>query len=438
MGTIDAMSLPPSNEQFIQRHLRYNFTINMLDGGIFGLAVGFASFITIIPLFVSQMTDSALLIGLVPAIHSAGWQLPQLLTADQLSRVKRFKPSVLWATIHERIPILGLAGIAWFLPQMTTRIALTLTFLLLIWQGLGGGFTANAWTNLVSKIIPSNLHGTFFGAQTAAFTAMEAIAAILAGLILDRIDGPLDFTICFLAATLAFIISYFVIMLTREPDTIPQTTTELPSNFWKESGRILRSNRNFVTFLGVRSLSQFATMALSFYTIYAVWHFRVSEFTAGLMTTAFLIANILASLLMGRLADRWSPRKVMSLGALGATLSALTAWLAPSANWFYLALIFASTGIVATWTIPVPLTNQFGSEKERPFYIGLSNTFTAPSAILAPIIGGWLADTFGFQATFLVSAISGLMMAALLYFIMKDPSHDQNFITQPILRTPME
>ena len=432
------MALPPSNEQFIQRNLRYNFTINLLDGGFFGLALGFASFITIIPLFVSQMTDSALLIGLVPAIHSAGWQLPQLLTADQLSRVKRFKPSVLWATIHERLPILGLAGIAWFLPQMNTQIALTLTFLLLVWQGLGGGFTANAWTNLVSKIIPTNLHGTFFGAQTAAFTGMEAIAAVIAGLILDRVNGPLDFTICFLAATLALIISYFVIMLTRESDTTPQTTREMPSNFWQESGRILRSNRNFVTYLIVRSLSQFATMALSFYTIYAVWHFDVSEFTAGLMTTAFLIANILASLLMGRMADRWNPRMVMSLGALGATLSALTAWLAPSANWFYLALIFASTGIVATWTIPILLTNRFGSEKERPFYIGLSNTFTAPSAILAPIIGGWLADAFGFQATFLVSALSGVIMAAMLYFIMKDPQHDQSILTQPIIRTPVE
>ena len=156
------------------------------------------------------------------------------------------------------------------------------------------------------------------------------------------------------------------------------------------------------------------------------------------MTTAFLIANILASLLMGRMADRWSPRMVMSLGALGATLSALTAWLAPSANWFYLALIFASAGIVATWTIPIPLTNQFGNEKERPFYIGLSNTFTAPSAILAPIIGGWLADTVGFQATFMVSVVCGLLMAAMLAFVVKDPAREQDIITQPIIPTLVE
>jgi len=40
LGTINVMSPSPSNEQFIQRNLRYNFTVNMLDGGFFGFALG--------------------------------------------------------------------------------------------------------------------------------------------------------------------------------------------------------------------------------------------------------------------------------------------------------------------------------------------------------------------------------------------------------------
>ena len=60
-------------EQFARNHLRYNVTVGLMDGGLFGVALGFASFGTILPLFVASMTDSATLIGLVPAIHSAGW-----------------------------------------------------------------------------------------------------------------------------------------------------------------------------------------------------------------------------------------------------------------------------------------------------------------------------------------------------------------------------
>jgi MFS family permease len=431
------MSLPPSNEQFIQRNLRYNFIVNLFDGGFFGFALGFASFITIIPLFVSQMTESALLIGLVPAIHNVGWQFPQLLTAGWVSRSKRIKPLVLWMTIHERIPFLGLAAVAWFLPQLGTQNALILTFLLLVWQGFGGGFAANAWTNMITKIMPSNLHGTFFGAQMAAFTGMEGVSAIAAGLVLDRLDGPLDFTLCFLAASVSFVVSFLFISMTREPDGRPRTVKGRPDGFWSESWRILKTNGNFVAFLAMRSLSQFAAMAFSFYIVYAVWNFGVSEAVAGFMTGVFLLSSIAAGLLMGRLADRWSPRAVMVIGALAASVSATIAMLAPSATWFYASFILTSMAIVAIWTIPLPLTVRFGTEEERPYYIGLSSTVTAPATLMAPVLGGWLADTVGFQATFMVSIVCGLLMAAMLVFVVKDPPQEPVSITQPI-RTPVE
>jgi MFS family permease len=432
------MPSPSSREQFVQQNLRYNFTVNLLDGGFFGLALGFASFITIIPLFVSRMTDSALLIGLVPAIHNVGWQFPQLLTADWVSRAKRIKPLVLWATIHERIPFLGLAVIAWFLPRLGIQTALILTFSLLVWQGFGGGFAANAWTSMITKIMPENLHGTFFGAQMAAFTGLEGLSAVAAGLILDRLDGPLDFTVCFLAASVSLAISFAFISLTHEPEGRLQLVEGKPNGFWKESLRILRTNSNFIAFLVMRSLSQFAAMAFSFYVIYVVWNFGVSDAEAGLMTGFFLISSILSSLVMGRLADRWSPRVVMIIGGLAATVSAALAMIAPSAVWFYVSFALTSIAVVAIWTIPLPLVVRFGTEEERPYYIGLSNTLSAPAAILAPVIGGWLADTVSFQSTFMVSAVCGLLMAAMLAFVVKDPPREQANITQPVLPAPAE
>src|SRR5918911_37543 len=103
-------------EQFTRRHLRHNIWANLLDGGFFGLGIGFVSFSTIVPLFVASMTNSATLIGLVPAIHVAGWLLPQLFTASHTSRLRRYKRTVLLMTIHERIPFLGLAIVALLLP----------------------------------------------------------------------------------------------------------------------------------------------------------------------------------------------------------------------------------------------------------------------------------------------------------------------------------
>ncbi|GAB4503696.1 MAG: MFS transporter [Anaerolineales bacterium] len=425
-GTIQGMTIKtPSNDSFIERNLRFNLAVNLLDGGFFGLALGFASFITIIPLFVSRMTDSALLIGLVPAIHNVGWQFPQLLTSGWVSRAKRLKPLVLWTTIQERLPFLGLAAVAWFLPHLGTKTALVLTFILLVWQGFGGGLAANAWTSLIAKIMPTRLHGTFFGAQTAAFTALEGLAAIASGLLLDRLDGPLDFTLCFLAASAALTISFAFLALTREAEGEAHLTEDKASGFWQESLRILKGNANFVSFLALRSLSQFAAMAFSFYIVYVVWTFGVNEAEAGLLTAAYMFFSILSSLVMGRLADRWNPRAVMAAGGLAASASAAIALVAPSAGWFYASFLLTGIAIVAIWTIPLPLTVRFGSEPERPYYIGLSNTFTAPATILAPLLGGWLADTVGFQATFLVSVVFGLVMAGMLAFVVKDPQPKQ-------------
>jgi MFS family permease len=309
--------------------------------------------------------------------------------------------------------------------------------MLLVWQGFGGGFTANAWTSMITKIMPANLHGTFFGTQMAAFTGLEGLSAIAAGLILDRFDGPLDFTLCFLAACGSFVISFVFISLTREPKGQPRLSEGQPQGFWKESQRILKSNGNFVAFLLMRSLSQFAAMAFSFYIVYVVWTFGISEAEAGFMTGVFLLSSILAGLVMGRLADHWSPRVVMVVGAVAATLSATLAFFAPTANWFYASFILTSLAIVAIWTLPLPLTVQFGTEEERPYYIGLSSTITAPATLLAPVIGGWLADTAGFQAAFLVSIVCGLLMAAMLVFVVKDPPREQVNLTQAI-RTPVE
>jgi hypothetical protein len=121
---------PLSNmEKYIRAHLRYNVTMNLMDGAFFGLALGFGSFATIIPLFVTQLTDSAILIGLAPAFHAIGWQLPQLFNAGQLARAREYKPIVLRNTIHERIPFLVLALIAFLIPWIGIKTALFVTFI---------------------------------------------------------------------------------------------------------------------------------------------------------------------------------------------------------------------------------------------------------------------------------------------------------------------
>jgi MFS family permease len=405
----------------VRKHLRFNFAMGLFDGGFFGLGMGFSSFSAIVPLFVHHLTESALLIGLVPAIHNMGWQLPQLLTAGWLARSRRFKPLTLWMTIHERLPFLGLAVLALAAASSTKLTVLLVTFGMLVWQGFGAGMAANPWTSLVSKVIPPELHGTFFGTQSAAFNGLAGVSALLAGLILDRATGAIGFSICFALTFFCMVISFAFLAATREADSEPAQVHQ-DHSFLRQSLHILGTDPNFRTFLAVRVLSQFAGMGFGFYVIYAVQQYTLSDAAAAALVSILLIGQVVLSPLMGRLGDRWSHRGVMSLGALGAALSALLAWRAGSSDWFYAVFLLEAVAVVAIWTIPLALSVSFAkTEAERPLYIGMANTLPAPAAILAPVIAGWIADAIGYGTMFLAAAGSGILMALALWFWLKDP-----------------
>jgi MFS family permease len=408
-------------EQFTRKHLRYNIIVNLLDGGFFGVAIGFASFGTILPLFVASMTDSATLIGLVPAIHAAGWLLPQLFTANHTAKLRRYKRTVLMMTVHERIPFLGFAIVALLLPKIGLQTGLVITFLFLIWQGLGGGFTANSWTSMISKIMPPESRGTFFGTQAAVANLFISAAAVGAGYLLNAFDSPWDFVSCFLIASVFFTVSWIFLALTREPADNEKVVEENPLPFWHGAGRILQRDKNFNWFLTARILSQFATMGFAFYIVYALRRFQMDAVTAGFLTATLTIAQTVANAGMGWMGDRVGHRLMLVIGAASALLSSLLAWFAPSLGWFF--PIFALTGFanVSIWTNGMTMTVDFSGESERPFYIGLAQTLTAPATILAPLIGGWIADTQGFVSTFGWSTILSIVMMLILIFLVKEP-----------------
>ena len=408
-------------EKKIREDLRFNVTVGLFDGGFFGLALGFASFGTILPLFVASMTDSATLIGLVPAIHSAGWLFPQLFTANHTSRLRRYKRTVLLMTIHERVPFLGFAIVALLIPIIGVKTSLIITFLLLTWQGLGGGFTANPWTSMISKIIPPETRGTFFGLQAGVANLFISGAAVGAGYLLDWLDSPTDYAVCFFIASVFFTISWFALAMTREPEDTEKIIEEHQAPFWEGALRILRRDKNFRWFLSARFLSQFATMGFSFYIVYALRRFQMDAITAGYFTAALTITQTIANIGMGWIGDRIGHRTMLVIGAAAAVLSSLLAWFATSLAWFYPIFILSGLTNVSIWTIGMTMTVDFSEEKDRPFYIGLAQTLTAPATIIAPLLGGWIADTQGFEPTFALSAVLSIVMMAILWFIVKDP-----------------
>ena len=202
----------------LQDKLRHNALVNILDGSFFGLSItGLASYVTIVPLFLSYLTESTALIGFVATLFHIGWQVPQLLTSNYVAGLRRFKPMVLAMTLMERAPYFGLALVAFSIPAIGTDLALLLTVLLLGWQSLGGGFTGTAWQSMISKIMPPHRLGTFFGIQSACINLFGAGGALLASYILAHLEFPQSFSLLFFIAAISLMVSFVFLALTYEP-----------------------------------------------------------------------------------------------------------------------------------------------------------------------------------------------------------------------------
>jgi MFS family permease len=396
-----------------------------MEAGFFGMSLGFSSYVSVIPLFVATLTESGVLIGLISAMRIVGWLLPQLLTANRVAGLRRYKPLVMLMTLNERLPFFALAMIALAIPTLGREGALLLTFIFVIWQSLGAGLTAPAWISMTAKIIPVSRRGQFYGTLGATSNLLSSGGAVLSGAILAAGEAPTSFALCFFLAGLSQIISFSFLSQVREEASLAedQQKSRTMREFWRGLGKILRQDRNFRIFILARVVAQFSAMGTAFYTIYAVRNFGMDAGTAGILTGVLLLAQVVGSPLVGWLGDRYSHRIMYAVGAFMAGAAALIAVIAPGLEWFYLVFILSGLANAGFMTPMFALSAEFGSDTERPYYIGLGNTLVAPAALLAPLIGGFLADSFSYASTFSAAALAAVLTVLIMVLAVREPRH---------------
>ena len=125
--------------------------------------------------------------------------------------------------------------------------------------------------------------------------------------------------------------------------------------------------------------------------------------------------------LWGAIGDRFGHRSILVWGSLCAALSAGVALWAHG-FWAY-ALVFLLLGLslTATSLASFTLITEFGPEARRPTYIALASVAYAPFAVGAPILGGFLADAWGYVPVFIISAIAGLAAMLAFQLLVPDP-----------------
>lgn len=376
---------------------------------------------TVLPYLVSQLTSSKPAIALILAGYSLFYLLPQFISAnfaESLPRKKRFV--MLVGGVGERLPYLLIGLVVWGLAVYAPGLALVVASVLLALSGMSIGILTPAWYDMIAKVIPVNKRGLWSGVSEGIGAILGLGGAILVGQILDKWDYPGNFGLCYTLAFVALALSWVGLALNREP----LGTTAKSQVDWKHYRgglfTVLQGNSNYTHYLIARSVVHIGGMASGFFIVYGIFRFQLSGLEVGNLTAVLIGSQAIFNVVWGLIADRKGHKIVLCGMAFAMSLAATVVWLAPTPGWLWLAFGFLGVVIAGDTVSSLNIILEFCNEMDRPTYIGLTNTILGPLAVLAPLVGGWLASV-GYEALFITAITTSVLGGGLLMVWVREP-----------------
>ena len=411
-------------DAFVAKNFRWNFSVNLIDITFITLAFSVISRETITPLLVSNLTDSKIAIGLVPAIFSISFYLPQLFAANHAERLKRKLPFVmLIGGVLERVPYL-FVGIAILLFAESAPILALLCLYLVIGLGaFGAGVATPAWFSMIGKVLPVKRRGIFFGLSSGLGTLMGIIGAYFVGVILDEFGYPQNFATLFLIAAVFMGISWVGLALNREPESPVVKKQISQRRYFKQLPGILRGNHNYRRFLLSYCISRLSLMGTSFFIVYGNENFSLSGADVALLTAVLIGSEAVMQLALGWLGDRRGHKLNLMISGFAIALAALVAISASDLISLIPAFVLLGAALASDRISHLNIVLEFAVPEDQPTFIGLTNTLLAPVTFFAPILGGWVATSFGYDSLFNLTLLCGVVGGALLGLWVKEPRH---------------
>ena len=141
--------------------------------------------------------------------------------------------------------------------------------------------------------------------------------------------------------------------------------------------------------------------------------FTLSDTALGTLGTAFILIYAAVGVPLGRLADSWSRRKLLSLGV--AAWSVLTA--ASGLAWNYAALFVSRLGVGVGEASCAPAANSLIGDlypaKQRARALSVFMLGLPIGLFLSYRVSGMLAHAYGWRSAFYFACVPGLLLALL-------------------------
>src|SRR5262245_48100793 len=155
----------PTSAPLPPQVVRNNYRLGVANGVLFAFGDSLSSANLVLALLVRQLGGSLALVGLLPALQTGGFLLPQLLVGGRLQAMPYKLP------LYRRAAVVRL--IIWVLLTIVVFVATALPAQLSLWLiivgymnfNIGGGTSTLAFQDVVAKVVPARQRGSFFGTR---------------------------------------------------------------------------------------------------------------------------------------------------------------------------------------------------------------------------------------------------------------------------------
>jgi MFS family permease len=389
---------------------RKNFLNVQIDAIGIGLASAAATFL---PVFLTRLGASSFEVGLLTSMPA----LTGLILAIPLGRFLQSRRKIVPWFSAARLTVVSsyaLTGLATLLIPDIHQIRAVL----LIWAAatLPQTIVAVCFSVVMNAVAGPNHRYELMSRRWSILGVTAAITVALVGQVLDSIVFPLNYQIAFLGLSIGGLISFYysshILILDQEVET------GKPGSSWldrlRDYVRLIASEAPFVRFSLKRLVYMFgSTLAVPLFPLYYVREVQASDAWIGVINTAQSAVLLLGYFYWTRTTHLRGSRFVLVWTTFG--MAAYPALVALTQR---VELIAVYAGIAGIFQAGIDLVFFDELMKTVPpqysaTFVSLAQSLQYLAAILAPILGTMLADTFGIGAGLLASALVRLVGFAL-------------------------
>lgn len=417
---------PPATE----REYRRNYAFHIANGLFAGFGDALVDSRLIVTAFLSQLTSSNVLIGLIAPLRDTGWFLPQLFVSPLVERAPRKIDVYRAVTVVRAVTWLLLVGAVFLITDPGPL--LLVFFLCTLLLSTASGVAGLPFMIVTTKVIPAQRRATLFGVRQSlggmlGVLAGGAVVVILGGGV--GLDFPRNYALLFAAAAVLNITANWAFgQITEQADLAPRKDAHMRGEF-RRAWRIARTDGEYRKYMLARFAIIVGAASVPFLTVFAKRELTLDGGALGTLLSITLASSLVSNLAWARLSDKRGNRLTLLVGALLGGLYCAVAVAqtshalqpSPEVSRVMLAATFVIGGVM-TAAVNVssgPLIMELAPVERRSLYFGLTNSLLGVIMLATSLIG-LIVDRFGFTALY-VFAAAAYGFALVQLFRLKEP-----------------